>query len=220
LNNTKCDDPTGPVGSLRPPDPDDPEDPDSSGATDQGDLPDPRWAIEFNLDDCHSEALEPLGLATIAWRQLQAAIQATLLRHGRRRAEISVAVVRGVTMQRLNRQYLGHDYDTDVLSFCLEEESADRPLLGQLIVSLDFAARQASRLSGRGQGVVTLRDELALYLVHGTLHLLGFDDQDPEDRRAMRRQEAEVLEGFGIFPVWLDQPDGRPPGLSDREEPG
>lgn len=111
-------------------------------------------------------------------------------------AQISVAIVDDPTIHDLNRQYLEHDFPTDVLSFTLAEQ--DSHLEGQLVVSLDTAAAQAAEYGWKTE------DELLLYVVHGTLHLVGYDDGTAEQREEMRVQERRVLERFGLTPRYDD----------------
>lgn len=114
--------------------------------------------------------------------------------------EFSIAIVGGQTMRQLNQQYLKHDFDTDVLSFCLSEDDAN--VVGQLIVSLDYAVMQAQELSTTSGQIVTAINELCLYVVHGTLHVLGFDDHHDEDRLEMRMAEKAILATMNIQPLW------------------
>ena len=91
---------------------------------------------------------------------------------------VDVAVVDDPTIHRLNRERLDHDWPTDVVSFLYDDD----PLTGELIVSADTAERVAKELGWDPTA------ELALYVVHGTLHLLGFDDQSEEERAAMQKE--------------------------------
>src|SRR5207245_8564741 len=97
----------------------------------------------------------------------------------------------------LNRRDLDHDCPTDVISFGLSEPG-DPVLFGELIVSAETAATTAR------QAGVDPWHELALYLVHGVLHLCGYDDSSPDARAAMRRREGEILARAGCantFPM-------------------
>jgi probable rRNA maturation factor len=106
--------------------------------------------------------------------------------------EVSVAIVDAATIHRLNREYLEHNYPTDVISFVY---SAEQNLLeGEIIASADYAAEEAARYGWPAE------HELLLYLVHGALHLVGYDDLDPDSAAVMRRREREVLAGFGLNP--------------------
>jgi probable rRNA maturation factor len=90
------------------------------------------------------------------------------------------------TIQALNRQYRGKDKPTDVLSFPLADELQPF-LLGEVVISTETAARQAER---HGH---TLREELQILLIHGILHLLGYDHEVSRGEAArMRRKEREV----------------------------
>ncbi len=114
-------------------------------------------------------------------------IVATVLRGERRRAEIAVTFLGPVRMRRLNREYLGHDHPTDVISFALP--SPDGSLRGDVYVCRAVAAVNARRHK------VPLREELTRLVVHGTLHVLGHDHPEGDDRMmsAMwKRQERYV----------------------------
>ncbi|MFC1759060.1 rRNA maturation RNase YbeY [Planctomycetota bacterium] len=105
-------------------------------------------------------------------------------------AEISVAIIDDPTMHQLNRDHLNHDYPTDVLSFVLER--TDSTLDGEVIVSTDTAIARAVEFR------LSPADELLLYVIHGTLHLVGYDDKDESKRPAMRQQEVHYLAKFGV----------------------
>ena len=106
------------------------------------------------------------------------------------KATVSIAIVDDAHITRLNRQFLQHDDATDVLSFALNEPHA--PLDGEVIVSAEMAQRMA------GSYGWDVSAELLLYVIHGTLHLVGYDDASAADQAAMRRREAEVLGQLGI----------------------
>lgn len=129
------------------------------------------------------------------------------------RAEISIAIVDDPQIHEVNRQYLQHDYPTDVISFLLEVDEpvkakrsrgaaskrasprgAGKVLSGEIIISAETAARDARRFGWRAG------DEVCLYLVHGLLHLCGYDDLTPDERRIMRTREAAVLAEWGLIP--------------------
>lgn len=123
-------------------------------------------------------------------------VRSILDNYGFERGEISIAIVDDPEIRELNRQYLNHDYETDVLSFVLDFEPERGLLNGQLIVSADTAAREANELG------VPLQSELMLYVTHGTLHLVGFDDLDPASALEMRSMEHQFLAPFEIVPRW------------------
>jgi probable rRNA maturation factor len=106
--------------------------------------------------------------------------------------ELGILVTGDEEIRSLNRDYAGEDKATDVLSFSLREgeefvdpEGTDR--LGEVIISYDTALRQAAE-AGR-----TVDDETAHLLVHGVLHLLGYDHAEPDQESVMREREAVVL---------------------------
>jgi rRNA maturation RNase YbeY len=107
-----------------------------------------------------------------------------LLRWKRRSSgTITVIFVDTPTLLRMNRDFLGHDYPTDVITFPLEE----RPLEGEIYIDLDTASAQA-REFGVGFYVEARR-----LVIHGTLHLLGYDDATADERTAMSRLEDRFL---------------------------
>ena len=109
-------------------------------------------------------------------------------------SEISIAFVDDPTIRDLNKQYLNHDYETDVISFVLEE--SETALTGQLLVSTDTAEKMGQQIG------VPMEHEVLLYVIHGMLHLVGFDDTDPESAEKMRAAEADYLGRFGIKHHW------------------
>ena len=115
---------------------------------------------------------------------------------GRRQpAYVELAVVGDAAMRSLNRRWLNRDRTSDVLSFDLSD---DEQFCAQIVVNVEQARRQA-RLRGRGYGA-----ELMLYVVHGLLHLLGYDDADPDQARRMHAREDQLLRRFGIGAVYAD----------------
>ena len=126
---------------------------------------------------------------------LREAAAAVLRGEGVSAAQLSLAIVDDATSHELNRRYLNHDYPTDVLSFNLDSPAADGSegvLEGEVVVSLDTASR-----TSREYGWSTA-DELLLYVVHGVLHLVGYDDKDDASRRDMRQREQFYLQQFGL----------------------
>ncbi len=103
---------------------------------------------------------------------------------GRKRGLIEISVVTDETIHRVNREHLDHDWPTDVVSFPYDD--TDGSVEGELIVSWDTAQRVAEELQ-----IPAIR-ELELYVIHGTLHLCGFDDLTEIDQLAMRRAETDV----------------------------
>ena len=86
----------------------------------------------------------------------------------------------------LNRDFLGHDWETDVVSFPLGEAD-ERVVDGEVYVDLDTAAERAAEFE------TTFEDEARRYVVHGLLHLMGYDDATDDERAAMRALEDQYL---------------------------
>ena len=105
--------------------------------------------------------------------------------------EISLAIVDDATIHDLNARFLEHDYETDVLSFVFDREVESGRLTGEVIVSADTAKRVADEMGG------DYSSELLLYVVHGMLHLVGYDDKQTADRQTMRLKERHYMNSAG-----------------------
>jgi len=109
-------------------------------------------------------------------------------------ALLSVTLVDDEEMAELHVRFSGGPGPTDVLAFPFGDDDTPRPpglaLLGEVVVSTDTAAREGEE---RGHG---FERELLLYVIHGTLHLLGYDDQDPAERVRMHARQEELLAAF------------------------
>ncbi|MDG2207504.1 MAG: rRNA maturation RNase YbeY [Pirellulales bacterium] len=125
--------------------------------------------------------------------RLRRGVCLVLQEHGVESAVIGVAIVTDTSMQEMNRKYLNHDYPTDVLSFPLKTNSLE-PLEGEIAISLDTASRLAEEYHWSAE------DELLLYAIHGTLHLVGFTDEEEEEKMKMRAQERAMLKKMGLTP--------------------
>ncbi|MCK6484240.1 MAG: rRNA maturation RNase YbeY [Phycisphaerae bacterium] len=143
----------------------------------------------------------PRGWADVVRRAVRLALR--LCRHSHdggasrsRAGSLSIAFVSDDQIAALNESWLRHVGPTDVLTFDLRDDpDADR-IDGQIVVSLDTARREARR---RGHAP---RDEALLYVVHGVLHLLGYDDRRAAQRREMHEKEDEVLHALGVGRVY------------------
>jgi probable rRNA maturation factor len=126
----------------------------------------------------------------VADDRLREAALATFAAEGIASAELSLVLTDDEEIHRLNRAWLQHDYPTDVISFLLndgESPAGERRIEGELILSVDTAARAAA-----DEGW-SLEAEVLLYLVHGLLHLCGYDDGSDADRAIMRKRERDIL---------------------------
>ena len=143
------------------------------------------------IEGVHVEISDTQSHLKIDKNALIRLVCSTLDAEGIPRASVSIAIVDDATIHQLNRHHLGHDWPTDVITFPLSDPG-DPTLSGELVVSAEMAATTAKHAEVRPW------DELALYVVHGLLHLCGYDDAADHDRDAMRRREAEILAIAGL----------------------
>jgi len=115
--------------------------------------------------------------------EIVASIEKTLKREKVKTARVDVVLVDDKEMKKLNRRFLNHNTTTDVITFPLEKD----PLYGEIYISLDTARRQAVEY---GVGVI---NELSRLAVHGTLHLVGYDDSTEEEAQTMHRLEDRYI---------------------------
>jgi probable rRNA maturation factor len=130
-------------------------------------------------------------------QRLEAASVAVLKRHDvDPNSSLSIVITDNDTVQALNQQHRGVDAPTDVLSFPADkppiEIPEEPPYLGDLLIAYPYAAAQAAREKH------VLLDSFDLLVVHGTLHLLGYDHDTPENRAEMWAIQAEVLRELNI----------------------
>ena len=97
-------------------------------------------------------------------------------------SSLSIVFVGTKRMRAINRKFLGHDFVTDVLTFDMGEG------LGEIIICPQMARTQAKTHQ------TSTDQEIILYVIHGILHLAGFDDHKPQDILQMRRMENKLLE--------------------------
>jgi probable rRNA maturation factor len=146
-------------------------------------------------EGCDIDELERLAIATLA---AEGAPQGTA---------VAITVLDDDWMQDLNRHYRGLDAPTDVLAFALYEGEplvsapGVPPVLGDVVISIDTAQRQAQAL---GHGLAA---ELALLTIHGCLHLLGYDHDEPEAQERMWARQAAILAACGYPDVGRDRPE-------------
>ena len=111
------------------------------------------------------------------------------------RYEISIAIVDDNEIRRLNKQFLSSESATDCLSFDLSDDQKGAKIF-DLVVNGEMAVRQANQRGHSGEA------ELALYITHGLLHNLGFDDSAKNQARKMHETEDEILQEFGYGMVY------------------
>jgi probable rRNA maturation factor len=144
------------------------------------------------------------GLET---RALAAIVERLLTEIGESGSSVSLTLVRDRAMRELNREHRGKDAPTDVLSFpifapeAFDRTGRTRPvapehgperMLGDIVVSIDTAARQAADYDA------TLEREVQRLLIHSVLHLAGHDHLEPGERRVMEAEERRLAEAIGM----------------------
>jgi probable rRNA maturation factor len=122
-------------------------------------------------------------------RRMRRAVEAILCDAGIEDAQISIAVVDDAAIARLHERFLGDPEPTDVLSFLFDR--SEEGLEGEIVVSADTARAVAPRFDA------TADEELLRYVIHGALHLVGYDDATPRSRAIMRKQERKHLTQSG-----------------------
>nr|WP_297460282.1 rRNA maturation RNase YbeY [uncultured Halomonas sp.] len=149
-------------------------------------LVDLQVALDARAGQCQGEL--PTQAELTRW------IAETLARHAdESRHELTVRLVDDAESRTLNRDYRGKDASTNVLSFPFEAPpGVDVPLLGDLVICHGVVAREAAE-----QGK-PLNHHYAHMVVHGTLHLLGYDHMEDDEAERMERLEREILAAVGI----------------------
>lgn len=121
--------------------------------------------------------------------RIRQAVRAAL--SGRTVESLSVAVVDDATIAGLHERYMNQSGATDVLSFDLRDDARTEGIEGEIVVSADTARAVAARLG------LSERQEVLRYVIHGALHLAGWDDASAGQRSRMRREENRVLSAIG-----------------------
>lgn len=125
------------------------------------------------------------------FQRLKAAARAVLEGEGVKKSKITLALMTDEAIHALNKRFLEHDEPTDVITFPYSGPGA-ASLEGDIAISTDTAVRAAEE-RGHAAG-----DELLLYVIHGVLHLCGYDDTEDRDRVRMRVKEKQYLQQLQI----------------------
>lgn len=115
---------------------------------------------------------------------LKAWIEQVALAHGQRVGRLTYLFCDDAHILQVNRQFLGHDYYTDIITF---DYSTSRRIAGDMVISLDTVRTNAEAVSA------AYSDELCRVVIHGVLHLCGINDKAPGEREVMERHENEAL---------------------------
>jgi probable rRNA maturation factor len=149
--------------------------------------------VEIQIDESYQ--------SDIAEAEIARAAAHALVLEGYPDAAVTVVLTDDDYVAELNSQYRGIEGATDVLSFSATEPAEgfivapeSEPYLGDILIAVPYSHRQAEAL-GR-----SLMDELRLLVVHGILHLLGYDHAEPEDEARMWARQDQILEGLADGP--------------------
>ncbi len=129
---------------------------------------------------------------------LKALVRSVCCRFGLENARVGIAILGDDAIRKVNKEFLNKSQETDVISFDLSDDVEGGPCF-ELAVNADEAARQSKAQKHPFEA------ELALYITHGLLHNLGFDDADCEASRQMHRMEDEILQQAGFGKVFDKQ---------------
>lgn len=127
---------------------------------------------------------EGVRMPKIKKRDTSVWIKAVAASYGRKVGEIGYLFVDDEKILEVNREYLGHDYYTDVITFDYDE---DETVSGDIVISLD-TVRSNAQLFGK-----TYEEELYRVIIHGILHLCGINDKGPGEREIMEAAENKAL---------------------------
>ena len=141
-----------------------------------------------------------LKVQAVSAQWIERAAQAALM-HQSADGDLTVVLSDDARLQKLNRDYLGVDAPTDVLSFPASETDPETGAryLGDIIISISRAEAQA-KSAGH-----PLEAEVQLLVVHGVLHLLGYDHAEAEEKTKMWKAQAEVLERLGLSGIEIQE---------------
>ena len=128
--------------------------------------------------------VEGVKMPKIKKRETTAWIRAVAKSYGRRVGEVGYMFVNDDKILEVNREYLGHDYYTDVITFDYDEDDV---VSGDVVISLDTVASNAHLFNK------TYEDELYRVIRHGILHLCGINDKGPGEREQMEAAENKAL---------------------------
>ena len=131
----------------------------------------------------------PQELVPLEYQRLKECARTVLAGEGVREAKVVLAFVDDATIAGLNKRFLEHEGPTDVITF---PYSKGKKLEGEVVVGVEVAQREAAE---RGHDVNT---ELCLYVIHGVLHLCGYDDRTDRDVAGMRKKERAYLKQLNL----------------------
>lgn len=116
---------------------------------------------------------------------------------------VTIVLTDDEEMQELNRTWRGKDAPTNVLSFPLEEEVSEPGLLGDVVLAYETTLKEAREAN------LALADHVSHLVVHGVLHLVGFDHEEDEEAERMENLERTALASIGIADPYADEGEAR-----------
>jgi len=133
-------------------------------------------------------------------RQIRSSMARLLRCLGHGDAEVSLLLVDDKGIREINRSYLQRDYPTNVISFAMREGPYGQlhpQVLGDIVISVETACRQGDK------GALSMTESLSFFMIHGLLHLLGYDHEGVDARDIQRMEEKEdelffLLHGFSL----------------------
>lgn len=131
-------------------------------------------------------------------KRLIEAAEHALRAEGFRKGELSLVVVGEKAMATLHDRYMSDPTPTDVLTFDLGTDRKSRLVIGEIVVCADVARKEVGRAASAQRWLA----ELCLYVVHGALHLAGYDDHDPAEFTRMHAREDKLLRQLGFGAVF------------------
>ncbi len=103
---------------------------------------------------------------------------------------LSISFINSNELKQINRDYLKHDYETDIITFNYSKKLKD--IDGEILISLDEANYNAKKYN------VSLGKELSRLVIHGVLHLLNYDDKDGKSKKIMNQEENKLINKFNF----------------------
>jgi probable rRNA maturation factor len=153
--------------------------------------------IDISIDDSRWQAVADIERLV---RDASLSAAAACGEPGLEAAELSIVLTDDAAIRKLNRDYRGKDRPTNVLSFPIPDTGAGPRMLGDIVLAFETVSAEAA---GQGKHV---RDHTRHLVVHGVLHLLGFDHQTEAEAERMESLETGILAAMGIADPYTVEP--------------
>lgn len=123
-------------------------------------------------------------------RAVHSLISAIIKEYSLSFTSLSISFINSNELRDINKEYLNHDYETDVITFNYSRQKKN--IDGEILISFEEAKRNAKRYN------VKLGQELIRLVIHGMLHLLHFDDKNEESKKIMKKEENKLINRFNF----------------------